>query len=105
MQITTKYPITIYRKEFGDKVLYSTRVIKKYKEWKYLGAFIPVKFKKDIKVEDRSKIKIMNGWLDFYNDKENKPVFTIFISEFSTEEGDVFQDFGDSVELDDTFLE
>lgn len=105
MQITTKYPITIYRKEFGDKVLYSTRVIKKDKEGNYSGAFIPVKFKKNISVEDRNKIKIMNGWLDFYIDKENKPVFTIFISEFSTEEGDVFQDFGDSVELDDTFLE
>lgn len=105
MQITTKYPITIYRKEFGDKVIYSTRVIKKDKEGNYLGAFIPVKFKKDIKVEDRSKIKILNGWLDFYIDKGNKPVFMIFINEFCTEEGDVFQDFGDSVELDDTFLE
>lgn len=105
MQITTKYPITIYRKEFGDKVIYSTRVIKKDKEGNYKGAFIPVNFKKDISVEDRSKIKILNGWLDFYNDKENKPVFTIFIKQFSTEEGNVFQDFGDSVELDDTFLD
>lgn len=105
MQITTKYPITIYKKEFGDNVRYSTRVIKKDKEGNYKGAFIPVNFKKDISVEDRSKIKILNGWLDFYNDKENKPVFTIFISQFSTEEGDVFQDFGDSVELDDTFLD
>ena len=105
MQIITKYPITIYRKEFGDKICYSTRVIKKDKEGNYKGAFIPVNFKKDISVEDRSKIKILNGWLDFYNDKENKPVFTIFISEFSTEEGDMFQDFGDSVELDDTFLD
>ena len=105
MQITTKYPITIYRKEFGDKICYSTRVIKKDKEGNYKGAFIPVNFKKDISVEDRSKIKILNGWLDFYNDKENKPVFIIFINQFSTEEGDVFQDFGDSVELDDTFLD
>ena len=105
MKITTKYPITIYRKEFGDRVLYSTRVIKKDKDGNYLGAFIPVKFKKDINVKDRSKIKILIGWLDFYNDKENKPVFRIFISEFCTEEGDIFQDFGDSVELDDTFLE
>ena len=105
MQITTKYPITIYRKEFGDKICYSTRVIKKDKEGNYKGAFIPVNFKKDISVEDRSKITIMNGWLDFYIDKENKPVFIIFISQFSTEEGDVFQSFGDTVELDDTFLD
>ena len=54
MQITTKYPITIYRKEFGDKICYSTRVIKKDKEGNYKGAFIPVNFKKDISVEDRS---------------------------------------------------
>ena len=105
MQITTKYPITIYRKEFGDKVVYSTRISKKDKEGNYQNAFIPVQFKKDINVEDRSKIKILNGWLDFYINKDNKPVFTIFISEFSTEEGDLFQDFGDSVELDDTFLD
>ena len=105
MQITTKYPITIYRKEFGDKVIYSTRISKKDKEGNYQNAFIPVQFKKDINVEDRSKIKILNGWLDFYINKDNKPVFSIFISQFSTEEGDVFQDFGDSVELDDTFLD
>ena len=105
MQITTKYPTTIYRKKFGDKVVYSTRISKKDKEGNYQNAFIPVNFKKDISVEDRSKIIIMNGSLDFYIDKENKPVFTIFISEFSTEEGDVFQSFGDNVELDDTFLD
>ena len=105
MQVITKYPITIYRKEFRNKICYSTRISKKDKEGNYQNAFIPVQFKKDINVEDRSKIKIMNGWLDFYMNKDNKPVFTIFISEFSTEEGDVFQDFGDSVELDDTFLE
>ena len=105
MQITTKYPITIYRKEFKDKVIYSTRISKKDKEGNYQNAFIPVQFKKDINVEDRSKIKILNGWLDFYINKDNKPVFSIFISQFSTEEGDVFQDFGDSVELDDTFLD
>ena len=56
MQITTKYPITIYRKEFGDKVCYSTRVIKKDKEENYKEAFIQVKFKKDITKEDKRKI-------------------------------------------------
>ena len=105
MQVITKYPITIYRKKFEDKICYSTRISKKDKEGNYQNAFIPVQFKKDINVEDRSKIMIMNGWLDFYINKENKPVFTIFISEFSTEEGDVFQSFGDTVELDDTFLD
>ena len=105
MQVITKYTITIYKKQFGDKVLYSTRISKKDKEGNYQNAFIPVQFKKDINVEDRSKIMIMNGWLDCYMNKENKPVFTIFISEFSTEEGDVFQSFGDTVELDDTFLD
>ena len=105
MQIRTKYPITIYRKEFGNKICYSTRISKKDKEGNYQNAFIPVQFKKDINVEDRSKIMIMNGWLDFYINKDNKPVFTIFISEFSTEEGDIFQSFGDTVELDDTFLD
>ena len=31
MQVITKYPITIYRKEFGDKICYSTRISKKDK--------------------------------------------------------------------------
>ena len=105
MQITTKYPTTIYKKTFGDKICYTTRVVKKDKEGNYTSAFIPVQFKKDVSVEDRSKIIILNGWLDFYINKDNKPVFSIFISQFSTEEGDPFQSFGDSVELDSMFLD
>lgn len=105
MQITTKFPTTIYKKTFGDKIYYTTRVVKKDKEGNYTSAFIPVQFKKDVSVEDRSKIIILNGWLDFYINKDNKPVFSIFVSQFSTEEGDPFQSFGDSVEIDTMFLD
>ena len=105
MQITTKYPVTIYRKEFGDRTCYTTRIVKKNKDGEYTSAFIPVQFKKEISVENKSKINILNGWLDFYINKDDKPVFSIFISEFSTEEGDPFQSFGNSVELDSMFLD
>lgn len=105
MQITTKFPTTIYKKEFDGKTYYTTRIVKKNKEGEYKSAFIPVQFKKDVSVEDRSKITILNGWLDFYLNKDNKPVFSVFVSQFSTEEGDPFQSFGDSVELDTMFLD
>lgn len=49
-------------------------------EWK--NVYIPANFRKDVKVADRSKINVNNGWLDFYINKDNKSVLTAFISEF-----------------------
>lgn len=73
-------------------------------------ANFPVRFKKNVVLENKSRIKIKNYWLDFYNweyDNKKGTTFYIFINEFE-EIGkaakDVFQEFANETideDLDD----
>ena len=77
----------IFRKDFDDRQAYSTTISKKNKDGEYENAYIDVKFKKDVKLENKTKININNAWLTFYINKDKKPVWQIFINDFSTIEG------------------
>lgn len=107
MNLTSKYPIMIFRNEHEGKVFYKMGVSKKDKEGNYINGYIDCKFKKDVDVPNKTKIIVERAWLDFYNtDKKTIPV--VFISDFVTEEDKLnnpFMDFGEAVELDDNFLD
>lgn len=72
----------IFRKDFKDRASYSTTLSKKTKDGEWENGFIPVQFKKDVFVHNKTKINIKNAWLTFYKDKDGKTVPLIFISEF-----------------------
>ena len=69
---------------FSGRYGYSTTISKKKKDSEdYESAFIDVYFKKGVKVEDRSKIRVKKSWLSFNtNEKTNKHYLYLFISEF-----------------------
>ena len=73
----------IFRKEFDDRVAYTTTLSKKNKEGTWENAFISIQFKKDVFVHNKTKITLDNAWLTFYMSKDNKPVFYIFCNEFT----------------------
>lgn len=75
-------PVMIFRNVFDNGISYSTTISHKNINDEYENAFINVRFKKDIDVENKSKIIIKNAWLDFYENKDGKNVFYIFISDF-----------------------
>lgn len=79
---------TIYKSEKG---FYSTGISNKLMDGSWDNAYFPVQFKKGVEVENKSKINITNGFLTFYRDKENKPVFKIMVLEF-TQVGDAKED-------------
>lgn len=84
----------IFRKEFDDKTSYSTTLSKKNMDGVWENAFIPIQFKRDAFVHNKTKIRIDNGWLTFYLTKtDKKPVFYIFCNEFiELESGEVKQE-------------
>lgn len=75
----------IFRKDFDDRPAYSTSLGKKLQDGTYDNAFINVKFKKGVDIANKTKIDITNGWLTFWKNKEDKPMWEIFINEFTSD--------------------
>lgn len=81
MEITSNKEEMIFRKDKEGKPNYAIGVSKKLQDGNYEKGFIPVRFRKDTELKDRTKIKIKEAWLDFYKiDKKTIPV--IFINKF-----------------------
>ena len=116
MEITNKYPVTIFKNQYGK---YYVGLSKKNEEGKYENSYFQVVFNKDVHLENKTKIYIKNAWLDFYNytfdGKKGTKVF-IRISKFDTvdeailkskqkndiidkqDEADPFEEFGEEHE-------
>lgn len=71
----------IYVNEFDGRKLYSIRLSKKNKDGSYENGFMSVRFKKDVVLENRTRIKVKKAFLSF-NTNEGKTFPYIFISEF-----------------------
>lgn len=88
MEITSNKEEKIFRKDYNGKPSYSLGLSKKDKDGKFVNGYIKVNFKKGVELNNKSKIKIKNAWIDFYKDNE-KTIPTIFINEFDiTQEGE-----------------
>lgn len=106
--VSTKNEI-IFRKDYNDKPSYSLGLQKKNKDGEYINGYIKVNFRKGVDLKNKTKIKIKNGWLDFYKD-EDKTVPTLFIEDFivindgeeehKTNELNPFEEFGDSIKTE-----
>lgn len=75
-------PVMIFRNVFDSGVSYSTTISYKNVDGEYKNAFINVKFKKNVDVENKQQIIVKNAWLDFYQSKDGRNVFFLFINDF-----------------------
>ena len=75
-------PVMIFRNAFDSGISYSTTISHKNINGEFENAFINVRFKKNVDVENKQQIIIKDAWLDFYQSKEGKNVFYIFINDF-----------------------
>lgn len=69
----------------------------------------PVRFQKEVELENKTKIKIQEYWFDFYNwvhESKKGTSYYFFINKFSVvdkkEESDPFKDFGEQIQLEDS---
>ena len=86
----SEWKTTVYGKDFTTKEgknfrKYSVAIAKKNND-KYTYGYIECNFKKDVFIEDKTRIIINNGWLSFYNNAEGKTIPTVFVSEFEKQE-------------------
>jgi hypothetical protein len=129
MNINTEQAYMIFRNDFNGYSYYKIGVSKKSQTGEWINGYIRCQFKKDVVIENKTKIYIRKAWLSFnLNNKETIPY--IFISEFETvdetiekaktqtdtaiqntvdnmvkqEQSDPFKDFGEEIQLSDDDL-
>lgn len=81
MKVISDREEMIFRKEFEDKVSYSLGLSKKREDGTFENGYIPVRFRKNTELKDRTKIKIKDAWIDFFK-VEKKTIPYIFINNF-----------------------
>ena len=81
MNINYEKELTIFRYDGQYGASYSIGMAKKKQDGSYENGYMPCKFKKDIELENKTKIKIKNAWLTF-NVKDKKTYPYIFINSF-----------------------
>lgn len=81
MNIENKYPVMIFKNEYNGKVFYKVGLSRKDRDGNYINGYMSCRFKREVTLEDKTKIYIKSAWLDFYlKDKQTIPY--IFINEF-----------------------
>ena len=124
MNIITEQSYTVFRNDYNQYTFYKLGISKRDATGKWINGYIRCKFKKDVVVENKTRIYLKKAWLSFdLKEKETMPF--IFISEFETidetienskksaeksaEEPqrtaeDPFKDFGEEITLSDDDL-
>lgn len=113
MNITNDKELMVFKNEYGR---YSIGLSKKKMDGSYENNYFPIRFKKDVVLENQTKIKINNAFLTFDNwEKDGKKGTTFYImcldfdktdtpsTNEKKEVNDPFADFGDSI--DDNYLD
>ena len=109
MEIISNRYETIYKNEFDGKVSYAIGLSKKKEDGTYENGYMPVRFKKDVSLDNKTKIKIKQAWIDFYK-IEKKTFVYLFINDFEKEQQekqeqskDIWNS-GKNIEIDDDEL-
>lgn len=70
--------IKVYSNEHG----YSTRLSKLDQNGEWMSTFLFIHFKKGIEVPNKASIHVKKAWISFYQNKNDKTVLYLFISDF-----------------------
>lgn len=81
MNIESEKEKIIFRHEINGKVLYSIGLSHKKQDGTWENGYMPCRFHKDTDIKDKTKIKILNAWLDFYI-KDKVTTTYIFINKY-----------------------
>ncbi len=95
-------PVMVFAREYEGNRFYSIGISKKDIDGEWENAYMNCRFKKDIKLHNKTKILIKDAWLSFYKTEDNKTNWYIFINEFDiVDENLDSEDTVDEVDLSD----
>lgn len=90
MKVTSDRTETIYRHDKEDRTIYTMKLVKKNMDGEYENGYILTKFRNGVELDDKSKIKIKDAWLDFYK-KDDKTNISLFVNDFDLEDNNTLQ--------------
>ena len=93
MGLTVTGDCMVFRKDFDDRPAYSIGISKKKEDGTYDKSNFPVQFKKDVVLDNMTKIDIKNAWFSFYASKDGTKKPYLFIGEFTSDAPEVPQGF------------
>lgn len=106
MDFKENFIVMVFTKEFDGRKLYSIGLSKKNKDGGYDNGYISARFKKDIVLTNKTRIKVKEAWLSF-NTNESKTFPFVFINDFEIiseakpkEDNNVYEDFGNSIKTE-----
>lgn len=67
MNIENERPVMIFRRDRDGKINYVVGLSKKNEEGEYDRAYFPIRFKRGIEIENKTKILLINAFLTFDN--------------------------------------
>ena len=89
MNIECEKEKMIFRNEKDGKVYYSIGLSKKNQDGTYTSGYITCRFPKNANIENKTKIKILNAWLDFWVDDKKITHPYIFINKYEILSDDI----------------
>ena len=111
MDFKENFIVMVFVKEYEGRKLYSIGLSKKNKNGGYDNGYISARFKKDIVLNNKTRIKVKEAWLSF-NTNENKTFPFVFINDFEIlgeakpkEESNLFEDFGNNIKSEGNGIE
>ena len=94
MEVVSNRDEMIFKNEHDGRIFYSIGISKKNQDGSYENGYIPVRFKKDVELDNMTKIRINTAWIDFYT-KDKKTYPYIFVCDFDKvlEKKDAFEEY------------
>ena len=83
MNIISDKSFTIFKNEYNGREYYKIGLSKKLENGDYQSGYITCKFRKNVSLDNNTKIYIKTAWLSFYK-KDKATIPYIFINEFET---------------------
>lgn len=83
MNITSEQPYTVFRNDYNQYTFYKLGISKRDATGKWINGYIRCKFKKDVVLENKTRIYLKKAWLSF-DLKEKETIPFVFVSEFET---------------------
>lgn len=81
MHISDEKPKMIFKSVKDDKDYYSIGLSTKGKDGSYQNGYMNCRFRKDVSLDNKTRIRLQDAWIDFYvKDKITYPY--IFINKF-----------------------
>lgn len=82
MKVVSDRDEMVFKYEYNDKPVYSIGLSKKDKDGNYIKGYKSVRFRKDVELDNMTKIRIKDSWIDFYRNEDGRTIDYIFINDF-----------------------